>query len=117
MNFGPDAGIAAARTVQRDGRALEGGYVFRDGQPNRYVDKVEVETDFTGDEKLHAALRVRVHPADGGPPEEITGRVLAMVPLRNRREGVTTRIAEGLTEWRWGDRVGYGWSEYLDHVG
>ena len=24
-------------------------------------------------------------------------------------------IAEGLTEWRWGDRVGYGWSEYLDH--
>jgi hypothetical protein len=40
-----------------------------------------------------------------------------MVPLRNRRNGVTTRIAEGLTEWRWGDRVGYGWSEYLDHVG
>lgn len=117
MNFGPDAGIAAARTVQRDGRAVEGGYVFRDGQPNRYVGKVEVETDFDGDEKLHAALRVRVHPADGGAPEEITGRVLAMVPLRNRREGVTTRIAEGLTEWRWGDRVGYGWSEYLDHVG
>jgi hypothetical protein len=54
---------------------------------------------------------------DGGPPEEIAGRVLAMVPLRNRRSGVTTRIAEGLTEWRWGDRVGYGWSEYLDHVG
>jgi hypothetical protein len=43
--------------------------------------------------------------------------VLNMVPLRNRRSGVTTRIAEGLTEWRWGDRVGYGWSEYLDHVG
>ena len=39
-----------------------------------------------------------------------------MVPLRNRRGGVTTRIAEGLTEWRWGERVGYGWSEYLDHL-
>ena len=22
----------------------------------------------------------------------------------------------GLTEWRWGERVGYGWSEYLDHL-
>ncbi len=117
MNFGPDAGIAAARTVQRDGRAVEGGYVFRANEPNRYVGKVEVDTEFAGDERLHAALRVRVHAIDGGAPEEITGRVLSMVPLRNRRNGVTTRIAEGLTEWRWGARVGYGWSEYLDHVG
>ena len=117
MNFGPGAGIAAARTVQRDGRTLEGGYIFRAGEPNRYVGKVEVDTDFAGDEKLHASLRVRIHPMDGGPVEEVTGRVLTMVPLRNRRSGVTTRIAEGLTEWRWGDKIGYGWSEYLDHVG
>jgi len=117
MNFGPGAGIAAARTVQRDGRAIEGGYIYTDGAPNRYIGKVEVETDVSGDEKLHTALRVRVHPLDGGPPELVSGRVLGMVPLRNRRDGVTTRIAEGLTEWRWGERVGYGWSEYLDHVG
>ena len=30
--------------------------------------------------------------------------------------GKVTRIAEGMTEWRWGDRVGYGLSEYLDHL-
>lgn len=36
--------------------------------------------------------------------------------LGNRRNGVTTRIAEGLTEWQWRGRVGYGWSEFLDHV-
>jgi hypothetical protein len=117
MNFGGDAGIAATRTVQRDGRALEGGYIAREGEPNRAIGRVEVESEYGGPEELHTALRVRVHPADGGAPEEIAGRVLAMVPLRNRREGVVTRIAEGLTEWRWGDRVGYGWSEYLDHVG
>ncbi len=117
MNFGPDAGIAAARTVQRDGRAVQGGYIYESGAPNRYLGQVEVETDFAGDEKLHATVRARVHPIDGSAAQDITGRVLAMVPLRNRRNGVTTRIAEGLTEWRWGDRVGYGWSEYLDHVG
>src|SRR5262245_6830886 len=35
MNFGPDAGIAAARTVQRDGRVVEGGYLYRRGEENR----------------------------------------------------------------------------------
>lgn len=115
MNFGPGHGIAAALTHQRDGSELQGGYIYERGNPNRPLARVEVETEYTGPEQLHAALRARLHPTDGGTPIEVTGRVLSMVPLRNRREGVTTRIAEGLTEWRWGDRVGYGWSEYLDH--
>jgi hypothetical protein len=109
MNFGPDAGIAAALITERGGRVLHGGYVFRAGEPNVALDRVQIETRYRGD--LHCALTAVIHPG----PERIEGRVLEMVPLRNRREGVTTRIAEGLTEWRWGDRVGYGWSEYLDH--
>ncbi len=40
-----------------------------------------------------------------------------MLPLRNRREGKVTRISEGMTEWRCGDHVGYGLSEYLDQMG
>jgi hypothetical protein len=116
MNFGPDAGIAAALTVQRDGHKVQGGYIYRRGEPNRLVGGVEVESVFGGPEKLHERLTAVLQPLDGGPPERVEGRVLSMVPLRNRRNGVNTRIAEGLTEWRWGDRTGYGWSEYLDHV-
>src|SRR5262245_109558 len=116
MNFGNDAGIAAALTVQRDGSQVQGGYIYGPGQPSRPIARVEVSSDHAGAEQLHWGLRVRLHPADGGAPEEVTGRVLSMVPLRNRRNGVTTRIAEGLTEWHWGGRVGYGWSEFLDHV-
>jgi hypothetical protein len=115
MNFGADHGIAAAFTKRRDGGELQGGYVYERDRPNRALGRVEVDTGYAGDEKLHSAVRARLHPADGGAPLEIEGRVLAMVPLRNRGNDVTTRIAEGLTEWRWGDRVGYGWSEYLDH--
>lgn len=115
MNFGPDAGIAGALTVQRDGARMMGGYIFEKDEPSRAIKQVEVDSDFTGSEELHSALRVTLHPADGGAAEHVTGRVLAMVPLRNRRNGLTTRIAEGLTEWRWGERIGYGWSEYLDH--
>ena len=116
MNFGPDAGIAAALTMQRDGTQVQGGYLWRRGEPSRLIGRVEVDSDHAGEEQLHWGLRARLHPVDGGPVEEVSGRVLNMVPLRNRRGGVTTRIAEGLTEWQWGDRVGYGWSEFLDHV-
>jgi hypothetical protein len=116
MNFGPDHGMVGAVTVQRDGSEHHGGYLYERGQPNRLFAHAEVDTEFEGPEHLHTRLGVRLRPADGGPVEEIEGRVLKMVPLRNRRAGVTTRIAEGLTEWRWRGRVGYGWSEYLDHV-
>jgi hypothetical protein len=116
MNFGPDAGIAAALTVQRDGTQVQGGYVYVAGTKSRPIGRVEVESHHAGAEQLHWGLRARLLPADGGPALEVTGRVLTMVPLRNRRNGVTTRIAEGLTEWQWRGRVGYGWSEFLDHV-
>ena len=52
----------------------------------------------------------------------VTGKVLRLIPLRNRRrtpEGdeMVTRISEGLTEWTLDDgRVGYGLSEYLDQI-
>jgi hypothetical protein len=43
--------------------------------------------------------------------------VLNLIPLRNRRDGMVTRISEGLTEWTLADgRVGYGLSEYLDQI-
>ena len=103
-------------SAMRDGRVVQGGYIYRRGGDNRLLGRVEVESVHGGPEHLHERLTAVLHPADGGPAERVDGRVLAMVPLRNRRAGVTTRIAEGLTEWRWGGRTGYGWSEYLDHV-
>ena len=52
---------------------------------------------------------------------EITGSVLNLIPLRNRRttpegEQLVTRISEGMTEWHWNGRSGYGLSEYLDQI-
>ncbi len=116
MNFGAEAGIAAARTVQRDGAVVQGGYLFAAETGTKPIVRVEVESEVGGEAALHTALRATLTCGDGAI-ETVAGRVLAMVPLRNRRHGVTTRIAEGLTEWRWRERVGYGWSEYLDHVG
>jgi len=115
MSFGDDLGAVPALTVNRDGRETHSGYLFRKGRDNARIVRTEVETEVSGEQQLHDRLRVRATTADG-ETFEVTGKVLSMIPLRNRREGKVTRIAEGMTEWRWGDRVGYGLSEYLDHL-
>ncbi len=115
MSFGEDLGAVPSLVVQRDGRELHAGYVFRKGRDNEAIVRTEVETEYVGEQRLHARMRVRV-TTKSGEAIEITGTVLSMIPLRNRRDGTVTRIAEGMTEWRWGDRVGYGLAEYLDHL-
>jgi hypothetical protein len=115
MSFGEDLGAVPILTVHRDGRELHAGYIFRKGRENEPIVKTEVATELVGEQQLHDRIRVRA-TTKNGEVHEITGRVLSMIPLRNRREGRVTRIAEGMTEWRWGDRVGYGLSEYLDHL-
>src|SRR5271154_4426766 len=77
--------------------------------------KVDVHTDFAGEQQLHDKIKVTCQTVDGGAPIVITGKVLSMIPLRNRRAGIVTRIAEGMTEWNWDGKIGYGLSEYLDH--
>ncbi len=115
MSFGEDLGAVPVVTVNRDGGEIHAGYVFRKGRANERIVRTEIETDFSGEQRLHDRIRVRA-TTEHGETVEITGKVLSMIPLRNRRDGKVTRIAEGMTEWRWGDRVGYGLAEYLDHL-
>jgi hypothetical protein len=67
------------------------------------------------------ALRAKVK-THGGKSYDVDGKVISLIPLRNRRttpdgKQLQTRITEGFTEYRCGDLVGYGLSEYLDQVG
>ena len=75
--------------------------------------KIEATYDANG--LYHNGLRATVKTAKG---EElaIDGDVTGFIPLRNRREGRTTHIGEGMTRWRIGDKVGYGLSEFLKQV-
>ena len=47
---------------------------------------------------------------------EVDGDVWSNIPLRNRREGLVTRITEGMTRWSCGELAGAGLSEYLDQI-
>jgi hypothetical protein len=116
MNFDEGLGAMATVTMNRDGTEHPGGFISRKGNQNQNITQVSIETDFAGEQQLHDRIKVTCNTEAGDPPIVITGKVLSMIPLRNRRAGAITRIAEGMTEWRWGDKVGYGLSEYLDHL-
>jgi hypothetical protein len=102
-----------SQIVTQSGAELLSGFVFRNGQ-NHFVHQLEVHTDWTDPGHYHDRIELTLH--HGNEQTRISGRVLTMLPLRNRRDGKVTRISEGLTEWRCGEHVGYGWSEYLDQI-
>jgi len=91
-----------------------GGFVHR-GRELVLVKDLRIDTDFTGPEQVHDRIRATLTCADDSELA-VEGRVLSLIPLRNRREGRVTRISEGMTEWRCEGRTGYGLSEYLDQI-
>jgi len=106
-------GFMGSFIALQNGIELLTGFVFKDGA-NHFVNTWQLETQWTGEAGYHDRIRARFQTPIGD--FDITGRVLTMLPLRNRKEGKVTRISEGLTEWRCGEHVGYGLSEYLDQM-
>jgi hypothetical protein len=118
-NFGPDFGFMGSRIARRDSDGTRGGFVWDGGRLHLATD-VRIRTVWAGHDRYHRALEAQL--VTGPRTWSVTGRVLNLIPLRNRRrpsEGdeLVTRISEGLTEWTLDDgRVGYGLSEYLDQI-
>jgi hypothetical protein len=116
LNFGADLG-AMISIIQRDpeGKHVRRGGVLVRGDEIEAIVDATIEADYDPNGLYHRGLRARVKTAKG-EELEIAGEVTGFIPLRNRREGKTTHIGEGMTRWRIGDRVGYGLSEFLKQV-
>jgi hypothetical protein len=113
-NGGRDWGFMLSRIARPDGPGTRGGFVWEDGTL-RLCDRAEISTSWEGDDHYHQGIRFELGAGDDTWTG--TGRVLNLIPLRNRRDGRVTRISEGMTEWTLSDgRVGYGLSEYLDQI-
>jgi hypothetical protein len=91
--------------VRRSGVLLEGGSCIP-------IEEAEVTTETAGEDRYHHRLRCLARTA--ARQVEITGEVRSLIPLRHRGCDRSTRISEGLTEYRWEGKTGYGLSEYLD---
>jgi hypothetical protein len=116
MNFGPDFGMVMTVTGTPDGRRAS-GMVFEDG---RYwpIEDARIEAAF--DENWYQTTLTAWCRTEKGE-YRVDGRVLSLIPLRNRRTApdgtlLSTRITEGMTEYRCNGRVGYGLSEFLDQL-
>ncbi len=114
LNFGPDLGAMVTRIQVAGEEPRFGGVIVR-GDDVVPIEKVEIEAKYEDNGLYHRSLVARVRTRDG-KAHEIHGVVKGFVPLRNRREGMTTHIGEGMTEWTFGDRTGYGLSEFLRQV-
>jgi hypothetical protein len=113
-NFGPDFGFMGSRIARPDREGMRGGFIW-DGERVIPCRGFEISTDWTATGTYHQAIRATLHHDEGSLA--VTGKVLNLIPLRNRRNGLVTRISEGLTVWTLEDgRVGYGLSEYLDQI-
>jgi hypothetical protein len=113
-NFGPSFGFMGSRIARKEGPGHRGGFVW-DGTALHVCDAFSLSTTWTGGDAYHDAIEATLSVGDQA--WRVRGKVLSLIPLRNRRDGLVTRISEGMTEWRLEDgRVGYGLSEYLDQI-
>ena len=75
---------------------------------------VDLATDYDDERLPHGRVHVTVHTDERS--YDVEGEVWSSIPLRNRRNGMTTRIVEGMTRWRHDGLEGSGLSEYLDQI-
>ena len=117
MNFTEDFAIMCLNKTTGDGQKIVGGMVLNKGRYDLIRDaKIESEWD-----ENYYQTSLKAWAKTDHAEYEIEGRVMSLIPLRNRRtqeDGteLVTRITEGMTEYRCNGMVGYGLSEYLDQI-
>ena len=114
----PDGrGFMIHKIADASNRARRSGVLLVDGAYHEIAD-FDLMTQWNAD-RDPARIDVTVI-TESGLRAVIHGEVLALAPLRNRREenGATmmSRIAEGHTRWHWDGAVGYGMAEYIERV-
>ncbi len=94
-----------------------GGMVL-EGDEYHLIRDCTIESDWDDD---HYQTAMRCHVETDHKSYDVTGEVLSLIPLRNRRQDpegneLLTRITEAMTRYECDGQVGIGMSEYLDQV-
>ena len=117
MNFSKDFAMMISITTSPDGSQRQGGMVLRDGE-YVMIREARIEAEYDADD---CQTSLKAWAKTDEREYEITGKVMSLIPLRNRRrtpdgEDLMTRITEGMTEYTCDGQVGYGLSEFLDQI-
>ena len=112
----PDLSIAATVIGDGDHERCTGLAFTPRGVERIAEGRIETEWDDHGHQR-----RLRFATRAAGVDYEIEGRVVSLIPLRNRRQlpdgsWLNTRITEGLTRYSCNGVAALGMSEYLDQI-
>ena len=115
-NFPNGDGFMLLKITDKAGRTRREGVLLVDGQYEDILD-MDLVTDWTA--KKDPAF-VRIGARTKNRKAVITGEILTLAPLRNRRraddEILVSRIAEGYTRFRWDAQEGFGMTEYIERL-
>jgi hypothetical protein len=114
MNFGDQAALGGSCFRHADGEMRGEGWLQRDGTSQALINVV-IESDYEPDSILHRALRLSGE-TENGEQILIEGTVLSVCPTKIPMPGGATFVNEGLAEFTWGDRRGYGIAEHWHAV-
>lgn len=118
MVFGEDFAMMLSVIDRGEGREPRSSGMVLVGDEYHEIVDCSIDSDY--DEKgEQTVMRCTARTAER--EYEITGEVMSMIPLRNRRttpdgDQLHTRITEAMTRYECDGRVGIGMSEYLDQV-
>jgi hypothetical protein len=116
-NLGEDRGFMLLKNLDETGASRRLGVLLVDGAYEEVLD-LDVITEWS---PLRDPLGATISVRTARRQEVIRSRVLTLAPLRNRRKVdgqiLVSRVAEGFTEYCWGERVGYGMTEYIERLG
>lgn len=110
MNFGDYAAMGGSCFRHNDGVIRGEGWMQREGM-SLHLKNVVIETDYRPGSIIHEAVMLTAE-TDEGESIQITGNVSCVCPTKIPLPGGATFVNEGLAEFRWGDRVGYGIAEH-----
>jgi hypothetical protein len=114
MNFGSYAALGGSCFRHPDGVIRGEGWLQREGTSGA-LKNVVIETDYEPDSLLHRAVRLTAE-TESGEAIRIRGTVLSVCPTKIPMSGGATFVNEGLAEFHWEERVGYGIAEHWHAV-
>jgi hypothetical protein len=115
-NFTNGDGMMLLKIADRSGHSRRVGVILVDGEYEEIAD-LDVTTDWS---EMRDPARIRLGVRTVTRRAIISGEILRLAPLRNRREAngetLVSRIAEGFTRFTWDSRVGFGMTEYIERI-
>ena len=114
MNFGDHAAMGGSCFRDSDGVLRGEGWMLRSGESTD-LKNVVIETTYRPGSIIHESLVLTAQTAEG---EEISisGQVSSVCPTKIPMPGGATFVNEGLAEFKWGERTGYGIAEHWHSV-